>query len=716
MDPRTTRSTSSKAPAAKAAAKKESKPKPKSKAASPPKPASKKSQPPPPPTTKLALLTEPKAPRSNIKESVEVIETNCAALVESILFGATIDSNLNKLFESFHTNYAMAHCLKAAQDNKRPDFVSKNQLIGFQVAYLVALKEYLLQRNPEHALDPDDVVAASEAVEQIIKTLDSCDVDKTQDFYFLRTEIQTCLFALQCIQQGEELDPDVFFASPYENSKKKDKKQMLHLKILETKRKQITKMFAQGQGLEELSSFEDVVPTYDDYLERVYEALYYASKEGRDVITPAASTVDITSEFKKHIAQKWAPKAKVASPTQKSSGSNSPSKKSSSSNPSTPQKKVVPVEASNSAKKNSPASPPKKRVLISEEEEDDDDDDDDEDVEAIVRNLDTSKAIENGARFNAKNRAKKLKTSTPAKVVTTGGPSVPAPLQNGEIFIQLGTEDEAENEFEEDAIPDLPQQRQPRQQSPSNQPLFSPSDEEEAQEQPGRKQFGLTPPRSSVAAAAATMTASMNEISHKVTNLTRAFRQTSGRSPLKKVSVPPPNTVLPDQPGPSNSASPQHQQQSSPSVNRPPVITATMRATLNQESTQLIRKSAISAQHAAPVLQQAYLARKDGPRATRGRKKWTSVELAALMEGMRIYGTKWNKIAEMHDEYHTGILKDRGQVDLKDKARNEYARRLKKGEDLGVFSLVHSERMQQFVGRGLGLDLVFEGGEDEEEF
>ncbi|CAG8734552.1 16451_t:CDS:2 [Dentiscutata erythropus] len=67
------------------------------------------------------------------------------------------------------------------------------------------------------------------------------------------------------------------------------------------------------------------------------------------------------------------------------------------------------------------------------------------------------------------------------------------------------------------------------------------------------------------------------------------------------------------------------------------------------------------------------------------RKKWTSEELQALEDGMREYGTHWVRILEKHGTSN-GPLKNRTQVQLKDKARNEKQRRMKAGMDVGVFA------------------------------
>ncbi|CAG8561227.1 43454_t:CDS:2 [Gigaspora margarita] len=67
------------------------------------------------------------------------------------------------------------------------------------------------------------------------------------------------------------------------------------------------------------------------------------------------------------------------------------------------------------------------------------------------------------------------------------------------------------------------------------------------------------------------------------------------------------------------------------------------------------------------------------------RKKWSNDEIQALEDGMREYGTHWAQILEKHGTSN-GPLKNRTQVQLKDKARNEKQRRMKAGMDVGVFA------------------------------
>ncbi|CAG8659690.1 23425_t:CDS:2 [Dentiscutata erythropus] len=61
-------------------------------------------------------------------------------------------------------------------------------------------------------------------------------------------------------------------------------------------------------------------------------------------------------------------------------------------------------------------------------------------------------------------------------------------------------------------------------------------------------------------------------------------------------------------------------------------------------------------------------------RRKKNRKKWTEHELNALEAGMEEYGTSWTKIYEKYGNAY-GILRDRSQTQLKDKARNEKIRR-----------------------------------------
>src|SRR2546425_1275688 len=63
------------------------------------------------------------------------------------------------------------------------------------------------------------------------------------------------------------------------------------------------------------------------------------------------------------------------------------------------------------------------------------------------------------------------------------------------------------------------------------------------------------------------------------------------------------------------------------------------------------------------------------------RIEWSQEELDALEEGMKKFGTNWILILNMD----SGLLNNRTNVQLKDKARNEKRRREREGIPLGVF-------------------------------
>jgi hypothetical protein len=65
---------------------------------------------------------------------------------------------------------------------------------------------------------------------------------------------------------------------------------------------------------------------------------------------------------------------------------------------------------------------------------------------------------------------------------------------------------------------------------------------------------------------------------------------------------------------------------------------------------------------------------------------WTHLELEALENGMKEFGTQWARILRMYGGNH-GPLRNRSAVQLKDKARNEKLRRIKSKQDLGVFCM-----------------------------
>jgi hypothetical protein len=71
-------------------------------------------------------------------------------------------------------------------------------------------------------------------------------------------------------------------------------------------------------------------------------------------------------------------------------------------------------------------------------------------------------------------------------------------------------------------------------------------------------------------------------------------------------------------------------------------------------------------------------------RKMKKRNYWTLLELEALENGMKEFGTQWARILRNYGGDH-GPLRNRNAVQLKDKARNEKLRRIKSRLDLGVF-------------------------------
>ncbi|KAJ3110378.1 hypothetical protein HK100_003055 [Physocladia obscura] len=82
------------------------------------------------------------------------------------------------------------------------------------------------------------------------------------------------------------------------------------------------------------------------------------------------------------------------------------------------------------------------------------------------------------------------------------------------------------------------------------------------------------------------------------------------------------------------------------------------------------------------------------PKIPIGRKRWTEDEIAALMEGMVLYGSAWSKIERVYGRMGNQRLRDRNQIDLKDKARNEAKRRVKLNLPLGIFSSMYSHSLR----------------------
>ncbi|CAG8646820.1 3408_t:CDS:2 [Racocetra fulgida] len=62
----------------------------------------------------------------------------------------------------------------------------------------------------------------------------------------------------------------------------------------------------------------------------------------------------------------------------------------------------------------------------------------------------------------------------------------------------------------------------------------------------------------------------------------------------------------------------------------------------------------------------------------------------ALEAGMEEFGTSWSKIYDKYGNDY-GILRNRSQIQLKDKARNEKLRRKRCGIEIGVFELASGD-------------------------
>ncbi|KAI9296801.1 hypothetical protein K502DRAFT_323581 [Neoconidiobolus thromboides FSU 785] len=75
------------------------------------------------------------------------------------------------------------------------------------------------------------------------------------------------------------------------------------------------------------------------------------------------------------------------------------------------------------------------------------------------------------------------------------------------------------------------------------------------------------------------------------------------------------------------------------------------------------------------------------------RTPWKEEETNALEEGIKIYGKEWKKIIE--DDKSKGnksVLFKRDNIALKDKAKNEYNRRLKEKQPLGVYAIMKKRK------------------------
>ncbi|KAJ3079503.1 hypothetical protein HDU99_010732 [Rhizoclosmatium hyalinum] len=98
------------------------------------------------------------------------------------------------------------------------------------------------------------------------------------------------------------------------------------------------------------------------------------------------------------------------------------------------------------------------------------------------------------------------------------------------------------------------------------------------------------------------------------------------------------------------------------------------------------------------------------PRRTVVKTAWTQEEIDALEDGMKTYGAKWSVIGRQKKE-----LKNRNQVQIKDKARNMLMKKIKSGADFGVWALVYTPALQALVEKQIGQKFVLVDGKESEE-
>ncbi|KAJ3287629.1 hypothetical protein HDU79_005549 [Rhizoclosmatium sp. JEL0117] len=98
------------------------------------------------------------------------------------------------------------------------------------------------------------------------------------------------------------------------------------------------------------------------------------------------------------------------------------------------------------------------------------------------------------------------------------------------------------------------------------------------------------------------------------------------------------------------------------------------------------------------------------PRRTVVKTAWTQEEIDALEDGMKTYGAKWSVIGRQKKE-----LKNRNQVQIKDKARNMLMKKIKSGADFGVWALVYTPALQALVEKQIGQKFVLVDGNEPNE-
>ncbi|KAJ3072253.1 hypothetical protein HDU98_003949 [Podochytrium sp. JEL0797] len=712
------------------------------------------------PSSAFALLRAPSKPTATA--DLNPLNETCTRLIAGLL--CAVKQGIRKVadfkqdFGKIHSNYWLSYFLSLSpNDSLERERVTLAQFQRIQIAFVLALEYYLKEETGVQM----DVELEVPALEHLIKTLEEGRWDKkSNDFYKLHVELKTQLYVASCMAAEEELDPAEFFTLPegyYSGSM--DQSERNHKKMLSVRGKKFKDDIAKGLGIEGVESVDATFGTLEAYLTRVYEAVETrVIQEGEEddnenAVRPMDLTAPVSQAFTDRVLERFQPGAATpaaavaaASPTRRSApvAAASPAKKSAPVDAASPVRRPAPAATVSPVRRPVPAtavspvlakpSPARRKPSIInnpfpfEEEKEADvsgkgksvihhpdpfegesadeeggekvldkgknvvvqetaqEESDDEPDDIGEFNFDNAVAALQKAMRPATVTAAKPKPSSSAvkptpKPVSPRRPSPvhrqPAESLRGSMgssppshFFPAGAaspshlpaaprfplqrrHDEVYNHYEFDPMPEV---------NGPEEPLFrSDNDQDDAmEEEPVYQQGGPSNPRATAgfprqqdrhltapAAAARSASAKLAEMKAQISNYQADFR----RQPAAATAAP-----LRE-------------------------IPAATRAEFREQTRANNAQSRDAYAERGAEIAEAYAIQRAEPKPVRGRKRWTDAEVRALEEGMSVYGTKWNLI----------------------EARVEFRRRLKQGEDLGVYNCIKTQRAVEAVARMVGL-------------
>ncbi|KAJ3388377.1 hypothetical protein HDU84_009811 [Entophlyctis sp. JEL0112] len=613
-------------------------------------------------------------------------------------------------FAIFQENGFVAFCIDNL-DKRRPHFVNLSQLQRFQIAYMLHLSTFLLGLNPAAVNTAN--LTASAITSQIIRVMENASwFLVTEGHFIVDVELKT-----QFLKENEEPDTSAIFRPPaFYNLKKLTDNQKLHVRMLNTRKSQILK-----GNISSFPSVEETMNVLWLYLKSAYQSIVENrdSAEIEDFVPSGwdyENTFTPSPELERHL--------NLMSQHAESGGERSSSQKRERQQRGSPEKRQKANAAKESAdemlredlRELAEASPRTLGLLANPQRLT---------LSAVARSSPEFARTPTAAVAAAAVAGAVAATRSPMAAATASlkaSPSVPQQRRGKKgatAASQLFETDEEDDDNGEDAANGNAVAAQRRNHNPADQDSGNENytndngDDNRDDDDEDDKQL-LTQPMVSPPVASPPR------------GLTPAARKQSVRRPRKRVAVP---SAL----SPSIADAIAQIQQRADAMVRELVAEShkyglsvdeaatggnsydeerpgsqaeaaaalagftdtQLQAVVQRRNNDIIRKAirdnneilsmSIHGEDEIVVPENAFL-----PRFPIGRKRWTDDELAALIEGMHTHGSAWSVIEKIYGKTGNMRLKDRSQIDLKDKesARNEAKKRIRLQQPLGVFNIV----------------------------